>query len=292
MYGLWGATKGYLPCQAIASSTTAIGRDMIMRTKAIVEATVAGSEVVYGDTDSVFVKFPGDRQAAFTHGATAAAAVTAVFKHPIRLELEKCFDPFLLFTKKRYAGIKFDTVDGPGTFAAKGITVVRRDSCAFVQQVCKRALDMIFHHRDFSGAHDFVLGEAQRLLQGGVSLDDLVLSKGLSKAYKNDRQPHITVADSIERREGALARPRIGDRVPFVYVVSPAAAKGFQRSEDPQHVKRAGLKVDYLYYLDHGLKSPMIDLFSLHLPNSKKMFEKVVLRHGGQSFITSYFKAR
>ena len=64
VYGFTGATVGQLPCIPIASSVTSYGRDLLLQTKAFVEShyTIergfpADAEVVYGDTDSVMVKF-------------------------------------------------------------------------------------------------------------------------------------------------------------------------------------------------------------------------------------------
>lgn len=64
VYGFTGATVGKLPCLAISSSVTAYGRQMIERTKQEVEAEYSiangkawDAEVIYGDTDSVMVKF-------------------------------------------------------------------------------------------------------------------------------------------------------------------------------------------------------------------------------------------
>jgi DNA polymerase delta subunit 1 len=64
VYGFTGATIGKLPCLAISSSTTAYGREMIEFTKQQVEQQYTmdngyshNAEVIYGDTDSVMVKF-------------------------------------------------------------------------------------------------------------------------------------------------------------------------------------------------------------------------------------------
>ena len=64
VYGFTGAQVGQLPCLAISSSTTAFGRDMIEMTKNIVLEKYTKSngyeydcQVIYGDTDSVMVKF-------------------------------------------------------------------------------------------------------------------------------------------------------------------------------------------------------------------------------------------
>merc|ERR1719221_1017900 len=64
VYGFTGATSGILPCLEISSSVTAFGRTMIDHTKKMVEehyniekGYAHDSLVVYGDTDSVMVKF-------------------------------------------------------------------------------------------------------------------------------------------------------------------------------------------------------------------------------------------
>ena len=64
VYGFTGATVGKLPCLAISSSTTAYGRQMIEFTKQEVESEYSAkngydhdAKVIYGDTDSVMVRF-------------------------------------------------------------------------------------------------------------------------------------------------------------------------------------------------------------------------------------------
>lgn len=64
VYGFTGATIGKLPCLEISSSVTAYGRQMIERTKTVVESHFSlangrkwDARVIYGDTDSVMVEF-------------------------------------------------------------------------------------------------------------------------------------------------------------------------------------------------------------------------------------------
>jgi DNA polymerase delta subunit 1 len=117
VYGITGATVGKLPCLAIASSTTSYGRQMIEKTKEEVEAryTIANgyshdAQVIYGDTDSVMVKFgPKELDKAMDLGRDAASYVSAKFILPIKLEFEKVYFPYLLINKKRYAGLYWTT---------------------------------------------------------------------------------------------------------------------------------------------------------------------------------------
>jgi DNA polymerase delta subunit 1 len=97
VYGFTGATVGQLPCLAISSSVTAYGRTMIAATKEAVQNNYtmangypADAQVIYGDTDSVMVKFGvKDVPTAMKLGAEAAKAVTKLFPPPVKLEFEK-----------------------------------------------------------------------------------------------------------------------------------------------------------------------------------------------------------
>ena len=77
--------------------------------------------VIYGDTDSVMVKFGcPDLETAMKLGSEAAEAVSSNFIKPIKLEFEKVYFPYLLINKKRYAGLywtntkKYDKLDTKG----------------------------------------------------------------------------------------------------------------------------------------------------------------------------------
>jgi DNA polymerase delta subunit 1 len=94
------------------------------------------SDVIYGDTDSVMVKFgTSDRVEAMRLGKEAAEFVSTLFVKPIKLEFEKIYHPYLLMNKKRYAGMYWTNPDKPDKMDAKGIETVRRDNCALVQDI-------------------------------------------------------------------------------------------------------------------------------------------------------------
>ena len=164
VYGLTGATVGKLPCLAIASSTTSYGRQMIEKTKEEVEAhyTIANgyshdAQVIYGDTDSVMVKFgPNDLAKAMELGEEAAGFVSQKFIKPIKLEFEKVYYPYLLINKKRYAGLYWTNTAKYDKMDTKGIETVRRDNCRLVQTVIDTSLRMLLIDRDVQGAQEYV----------------------------------------------------------------------------------------------------------------------------------------
>jgi DNA polymerase delta subunit 1 len=162
VYGLTGATVGKLPCLAIASSTTSYGRQMIEKTKDEVENkyTIANgyehdAQVIYGDTDSVMVKFgTADLARSMELGQEAADFVSGKFIKPIKLEFEKVYFPYLLINKKRYAGLYWTNPNNYDKMDTKGIETVRRDNCRLVQTVIETSLRMLLIDRDVQGAQE------------------------------------------------------------------------------------------------------------------------------------------
>ena len=162
VYGITGATVGKLPCLAIASSTTSYGRQMIEKTKMEVEAkyNIANgyshdAQVIYGDTDSVMVKFgPKELATAMELGQEAANYVSSKFVSPIKLEFEKVYFPYLLINKKRYAGLYWTKTTAYDKMDTKGIETVRRDNCRMVQTVIETVLRKILMDQDVEGAQE------------------------------------------------------------------------------------------------------------------------------------------
>lgn len=162
VYGLMGAANGKLPCMAVATSTTAYGRQMIERTKEEVEAkyTIANgyshdAAVIYGDTDSVMVKFgPKELEKAMALGEEAADYVSQKFKAPIKLEFEKVYFPYLLINKKRYAGLYWTNPTKHDKMDTKGLETVRRDNCGLVRDVSNTVLNKILIDRDPQSAQE------------------------------------------------------------------------------------------------------------------------------------------
>ena len=135
---------------------------MIEKTKEEVEAryTIANgyshdAQVVYGDTDSVMVKFgPSDLAKAMELGQEAADYVSAKFIKPIKLEFEKVYYPYLLINKKRYAGLYWTNTTKYDKMDTKGIETVRRDNCRLVSTVIETSLRMLLIDRDVQGAQE------------------------------------------------------------------------------------------------------------------------------------------
>ena len=297
VYGITGATVGKLPCLAIASSTTSYGRQMIEKTKEEVENryTIANgyshdAQVIYGDTDSVMVKFgPKDLEKAMDLGRDAATYVSDKFIKPIKLEFEKVYFPYLLINKKRYAGLYWTSPDKFDKMDSKGIETVRRDNCRLVQTVIETILHKILIDQDVQGAQEYVLPSSllylplltvslsyssyvkdtiSDLLQNRIDMSKLVITKALSKADYASKQAHVELVDRMKKRDAGSA-PTLGDRVAYVIVKGAGGAKNYERSEDPIFVLENNMPIDTKYYLDNQLAKPLGRIFDPILGEKK-----------------------
>ncbi|VDM17050.1 unnamed protein product [Hydatigera taeniaeformis] len=171
MYGYTAASfSGRMPCVEVGDSIVHKGRECLERAIRLVEdgndcqMPWAGSKVIYGDTDSLFIKLPPfvDKETAFKLGQQIADAVTASNPAPIKLKLEKVYYPCLLETKKRYVGYAYESPSQTEPkFDAKGIETVRRDHAPFVGTILESAIRQIFDAFQWSSIPSDVLPKVE-----------------------------------------------------------------------------------------------------------------------------------
>jgi DNA polymerase delta subunit 1 len=257
---------------------------MIEETKRQVEAHFVKANgyehdavVVYGDTDSVFVKFGCDSvEEAMKLGEDAAGRISTTFIKPIKLEFEKVYYPFLLMNKKRYAGLYWTRPETFDKMDAKGIETVRRDNCELVKIVVETVLDIVLKERSIEKAVNYVQSVVADLLQNKVDLSMLVISKSLAKGADSEayavKTAHVELAERMRQRDPSTA-PNTGDRVQYVMIKASKGAKGYEKAEDPLYVLENGLTIDGEYYIEHQLKQPLLRLFENVINNvESKLF--------------------
>jgi len=205
IYGFTGAKYGRLPNKKIAAAVTACGRGMIAHSKKCAEEWY-DCEVVYGDTDSIYVKFKSDLKGqnhmdyVFKVAPECSDRISATFKKPIELEFEKVMYPFILFSKKRYASLfwtnpkSFDYID------YKGIQVVRRDNCEYVRENSKKIFEYILKNDKvlnyefetveevIETSKEYARDKIRMLVNSEVPMSQLVLSKSLRAGYAFDNK--------------------------------------------------------------------------------------------------------
>ncbi|OZJ04428.1 hypothetical protein BZG36_02904 [Bifiguratus adelaidae] len=286
MYGFTGAKESKLQCLPIAETTILRGAGMLEQAKHEIETRYGdqGFKVVYGDTDSVFVRCPAiDVGQAIEWGNRMSREISKVWKDPITLEFEKIYFPYMLVNRKRYAGLQWTTAQAPDKIDAKGIEMQRRDVIPLLSSVMESMLKLLFppiksamsdedRQKHIHSATEYVKMAIQEALAGNINVGEFVLTKGLwlgteADDYKS-KQAHVELVDRLRKRH-PWREFRDGDRIPYVFIKAPPTAKGFEKSEDPRHVLDMGIVLDYQYYLRHQLEQPLTRILELLIPPSK-----------------------
>ncbi|GLH07156.1 DNA polymerase delta catalytic subunit [Gryllus bimaculatus] len=275
-YGYTAANfSGRMACVEVADSVVSKGRETLERAIHLVENTAHwGARVVYGDTDSLFVLVPGrSREDAFAIGAEIAEAVTQDNPHPVKLKLEKIYQPCILQTKKRYVGYMYESANQKEpVYDAKGIETVRRDGCPAVAKVLEKSLHLLFETKDMSKVKAYVQRKFSQILEGQMSIQDLTFAREYrgKGGYKPGAcVPALELAKrwlSVDPR----AEPRVSERVPYIVISGAPNVPLIQLVRSPHDLlAEPGLKVHAHYYIcQSGIcgdcqKQPQITAVSL-----------------------------
>ena len=257
-----------------------------------------GFELIVKNTDSIFINFnPCDNngiplkdkdglQKAIDMGVQAEEYIQQFLKAPHRLEYEKTFYPFILFSKKRYIGYKFEHDVNKYTETSMGIVTKRRDNAKIVKYVYKRVMDCLLKEKNLEKSIKTLQEDLRELLDGKFELNMLTITKSLRGFYANPEQiAHKVLADRMGERDPGN-KPQSNDRIPYVYVETkiPKDGKILQgnRIEHPQYIIENSLKPDYSFYITNQIMKPVGQIFSLiveTLPGFSKSNEYFKTRH-------------
>lgn len=281
-YGYTSASfSGRMPCSEIADSIVQTGRETLEKAIALIHATEKwGAEVVYGDTDSLFVYLKGrTRDQAFTIGEDIAATITAANPRPIKLKFEKAYHPCVLLAKKRYVGFKYEHRNQKEPeFDAKGIETVRRDGTPAQQKIEERALKILFRTSDLSQVKRYFQEQCSKIMEGRISIQDFLFAKEVKLGTYSDRGPPPPGALIATKRMLADPRtePQYGERVPYVVITGAPGARLIDRCVSPEMLlQNDHLELDAEYYISKNLIPPLERIFNLVGANIRQWFDEM-----------------
>ncbi len=261
-YGYTGYIRAKLYILDVANAITSCGRFLIQKTREIVERDKI-FEVIYGDTDSIMVKTNvKDIGNAFQTGSELEKRINEELVGIVQMKIESIFKTLLILSKKRYAGLSVERVNGSYNekIIMKGIETIRRDWCDLTSETLYSVLNIILKEQDPKKAYNYVRETLSNLETNKIPVEKLVITKSVSKPLREYKgiQPHVELLKKLKKRYPSGA-PGVGDRIGFVIV------QGLQlmsdRAEDPEYIKQKNLKIDSRYYIESQLLPPLERVF-------------------------------
>ena len=217
-YGVMGAEIFPLYFLPAAEATTAVGRYTILETIKKCEGT--GIEVLYGDTDSLFIKNPTEEQ-------IQKLIEQAKTDHGVDLEIDKTYRYCVLSNrKKNYLG-----VTDSGKVDVKGLTGKKSHTPGFIKKLFFELLDVLSQVKTME---DFVKAKkeiSEKIANCGkkveskeIPLEDLTFNVMLSKApseYVKTIPQHIRAAKQLE----SIRELKKGDKISFIKTLNKPGVK-------------------------------------------------------------------
>jgi DNA polymerase II len=266
-YGVLGTSACRFYNPALANSITGMGKHLLLWSKRWFET--AGYAVLYGDTDSLFVRAADHeperasataRQLAAALNAELTAYIAAGWRVESRLELEfeklylRLFLPHARHSargaSKRYAGLIYAA--GAEAVEFVGMEVVRRDSTSLAKRVQRELYQRLFSDRPV----DAYLADIVTQVRAGQLDQELVYHKNLRKGtgeYTATTPPHVAAARKSSQPSGRSIR----------YVVTTAGAEPLDNVKHP---------LDREHYVEKQIKpvaEPVLETLGLD-------FERVI----------------
>ncbi|MEM1931581.1 MAG: DNA polymerase II [Sulfolobales archaeon] len=216
-----------------AEAVTAVGRDMIK--KAISLAESLGLEVIYGDTDSLFI----------SNRPEVSKFIEEVMKVlELEIKVDKVYRRvFFTEAKKRYVGILDD-----GRIDIVGFEAVRGDWSEIAKEVQENVARIILETGDTKKATDYVRSVILGLKQQKVPLEKLIIWKTLTKPIDEYEvsSPHVTAA---KRMMSLGFKVEKGDKIG--YVITKGQTPISSRAT-PYFMARLS-DIDFDYYVKHQI---------------------------------------
>jgi len=263
-YGVLGTTACRFFDPRLASSITMRGHQIMLQTKALIEAE--GYDVIYGDTDSTFVwlKHQHSEEAAAKIGQQLVDTVNRWWtshlqqqglESSLELEFETHFCRFLMPTirgtdqgsKKRYAGMIQEGDTQRMVF--KGLETVRTDWTPLAQQFQQSLYLRIFRNEPYQ---DYIRETIASLMAGELDAQ-LVYRKRLRRPlaeYERNVPPHVRaarLADEENQKRGRAPQYQNRGTIKYLWTTSGPEPVDYQRSP-----------LDYDHYLTKQLQ-PVAD---------------------------------
>ncbi|MEM2918284.1 MAG: DNA-directed DNA polymerase [Candidatus Altiarchaeota archaeon] len=206
MYGYYAFARARWYSKECAEIIAALGREYIHRT--INEAKKFGFDVLYGDTDSVYLTKHSEKEKEkiLNDAFTFLKKINSELPEAMELEFDGFYPRGIFITKKRYA-----LIDEKGNLIVKGLETRRRDWANVAKETQNKVLMALLKDNDPKKAAEIVKETVKRIKDGKISLKDLAINTQITRnmaEYVQDG-PHIVAAkkamkQGFEFRQGDI----------------------------------------------------------------------------------------
>jgi DNA polymerase elongation subunit (family B) len=222
-------------------------------------------------------------------GEISGELVKSRLPFPHDLEYEKTFWPFMILTKKRYVGNKYEFNPNKYKQDFMGIVLKRRDNAPIVKEICSGIIDYLINKRDPEGAKKFTEECLENMFTGKYDIKYFLQSRTLKlkESYADwTKIAHVYLAEQIALRDPGN-KPQSGDRIEFAVVEVPIDPEQPNKKllqgemiEIPSYIKQNNIPINYMFYMKNQIMNPALQFLKLVDKNAEDIFTKFEMKYG------------
>jgi DNA polymerase-2 len=260
----------------MGNAITSFGQELIKLTSKKIQESNKDLEVIYGDTDSIFVNTNLNKQKATQLGHEIEKQINSFYdkyvqkgykrKSFLELEFEKLYLSLMMpairggqgGAKKRYAGLK--EVGGKEVIEIVGLEAIRGDWTQAAQEFQRELLDKVFHKQSPSRFIKSYIAD----LRAGKLDDKLVYKKSIRKnlaEYTKTTPPHVKAARKLDSIDSTTIR----------YYIT---------TDGPEPIQKLKHSIDYEHYIKKQIEpiaKTILNLFDIKFEDVLKGSKQATL---------------
>lgn len=240
-YGYYAYAGSRWYSRICAMSIAAFGRYYIQ--KVISFAKGRGLQVIYGDTDSLFLANCGESGA-----KSFIQEVNGILPETMELEFENIYKSGIFVPTKTGATAKkrYALLDMKDRITIRGFEKVRRDWCKIAKDTQEEVLFAILKDRDKDKAVKIVKEVIDRIRKGKVDLKELVIYTQITRSLEKYEQigPHVAAAKKYVSRGHTIKEGSV-----IEYVIAKGAGSISSRAEPFEYAEN----YDPEYYINNQI---------------------------------------
>jgi len=273
--GFFGARWYSIEC---SRAVTAFGRYYIH--KVIDKAKQEGFNVLYSDTDSIFVALDKKKRKDIDKFADE---VNMQLPGVMELEFEGYY-PSGIFVSAKVgpygAKKKYALMNEKGNLKIRGFETVRRNWSHIAKEVQEKVLKTILKEKDSEKAFNYVKGVVQQLRKKEVTIEKVIIHTQLKKEISSYDTvgPHVAVANRMKDKG-----IQVGPGLIIKYVVVKGGKRVRDRARLPNEVKQDEYDADY--YIKNQVIPAVEKIFDVLGYSKEELIQK-----SGQKKLERFFK--
>jgi len=265
-YGYFGFSGARWYSNRCAAAITSYGRQYI--TDVIAKSREAGFQVIYSDTDSIFLSLGENKSK--KDALTFLKEINRGLPSLMELELDN-FYPLGLFVMKkgeaRGAKKKYALIDEDGNIKVVGFETVRGDWSILAREVQEKVFEIILREKDVDKALEYVRDIVKKIEKKEIPLEKMVIKKQLKKDIADYETvgPHVEVAKRLRDRGDVVGS---GSVIRFIVNEGKGIIREKAKPADESE------SYDSEYYIHHQIVPVVASIFEVLGHSAKELFDQ------------------